>query len=445
MLSGLLTLLAPLLVAILALRRLRGRRLQLRVLRSRFRETLEACEAELLRLDALEPDARVAGLAPHAPGSKPSNAEQEYISARESLRQVDESLQQAEGEWQLGHYDVMESRLSNLWAQLDIVRGGVDRLAQALAGLLPLVPPEEAHRTLDARREEEVAARAAQETEIRSRIEREVPRVLARARDRVGPGGAWADKRLAQARDAAAQAQSALDAGDLLGADRGSRRARALAGSVVHLVDSSLAIAGRVHGRSLWHAFVVACVEARVPPSFGLGWTLAAMAVSAGAGNWIGNRIAFSSTEVLTTSGNMALGAATRASHVRDAPHAATKAVDGDLTTSWQSGASLADAQALIVDLAKAKPVGKVLVLPQASPKGRCRWEIDVSETLWEWHLAGAASSSCAPGKSRWGITEIATGTRARFVRIRPVDWGRSGVAVAEVRVFAPSRIRALD
>ncbi|MBM3268323.1 MAG: discoidin domain-containing protein [Candidatus Sericytochromatia bacterium] len=439
MLPGILTILAPVLVAFWALRRLRSQRLALRELRARFRETLDSCEDLLGRLALLEPAARVAALAPPPPGGRASGAEQEYVNLRESLRQVEESLLQGEGEWQIGRYDRLASRLSNLWAHLDTIRGGIDRLDRDLAAVGP-VPAPEAAELLERRAGQEHEARAGQETEIRARCEREAPRLLARARHPASAAGEWAAARLGRAEASLAEALEALAAGDLVGADRGSRLARALAGGTVRLSESGLLIEPPA-GRGPWAGFAAACREARVPPRVGLGWTLAAMALVGAAGNWVGHRLTFRSTEVRVSGSNLALRAPAQASHALDLAHTGARAVDGDLATTWQSGVSLAEPQAVVIDLGKPHPIGKVLVLPQAAPPGRCTWEIDLSADSWEWARSGKATAVCGPAHSRWGITEAATGSKARFVRVRPTDWGRSGVAVAEIRVFAPSSL----
>lgn len=142
-------------------------------------------------------------------------------------------------------------------------------------------------------------------------------------------------------------------------------------------------------------------------------------------------------------SGNLALGKPTRASHALDVAHGGHNAVDGDLGTAWASGASLAEAQGLVIDLKAKQTVGKVMILPQAAPAGLCRWEVDVSEDSWTWTRLGKGAARGGPSqvKSEWGTTDLPDGTVTRWLRVRPVSWGRSGVAVFEIRAFAPSRL----
>ncbi|MBM3275780.1 MAG: discoidin domain-containing protein, partial [Candidatus Sericytochromatia bacterium] len=424
-----------------SLRRLRARRLLLRDLRARFRACLEDVEEALARLDARETDAKVAPLAPPIPGSKPSTAQAEFVALREDVRNVEDNLLHAETEWRTGLFDHVEVRLSHLEAQLETIGGAIGRFEQYLADVRPEVPEEAAKAALAEAASEARETWEKLEPDIRVRIERELPRLLSKARADFDRIGAWAQRRLASAEEALRDSRDALDAGALERADRLSRKARGIAGGIVRFVDLGIVPELPPRSRNPIRRLSAMIRDARLAPVATVGWIAAAMVFSAWLTHLAASRVGRQDTKVLTTSGNLALNRPTRASHELDAGHSANKAVDGNLQTGWISGASLTDDQALIIDLQQRYLVGKVLVLPQAAPRGRCSWEVDFSDDLLDWVRTGKASADCAQSGSRWGITEASPGSNARYVRIRPISWGRSGVSILEIRVFSPSQL----
>ncbi len=440
MLTAILTTLAPLLPAGWALRRLRQRRLLLRDLRSKYLSTLDACEDLVRQLEDMEYQAHVAALAPVQPGGKPDNAPLDLINLREEVRGAEESLQQAENEWDNSRFDQMHALLGELWAQLDTVRGGVDQFRQRVVPQAGAVAVEAATAALARRATQDQEARAGQAEEIRARIEREVPRLLAKTGPRAPAAGDLAQARHQEAEQDLQAARLALDSGDIAAADRRSRKARTRAMRLLRQIELGLVMTP-AQPRSLWGSLRAALEEARLPVAAAIGWTLASMAFASWMTFTTVGRITGSTEKVLTTSGNLALHMATRASHALDIRHGSDKTVDGNLGSAWVSGASLADAQGLVIDLRAKRALGKVLVLPQAAPAGMCRWQIDVSENSWVWNRVGEGAARGGPAKSDWGVTDLPHGTQARWVRIRPIDWSRSGVAIFEIRVFAPSEV----
>lgn len=423
------------------MRRLRHRRLLLRKLREKYLSALEDCEALSRELEELEEIAQIAALAQPAPGGRPLGAPLELVRLREDLRHADESLMQTEGAWEHQHFDQVNARLIALWVQLDSLRGSIAIFRQRLAEATPSVSERDAAAALADHARQEREAREPGQDDIRKRIERELPRLMSRAEARVDAGGPWAMERLAEIQRALHDARSALDAGDLVAADRQSRRARAQALRLVRLVEIGL-VQGSLPAGGLVASVRAALHEAGVPVGPAIGWTAAAMAFSAFMAFQVVGRLTGSTVEVLTTSGNLALSKPTRASHALDLRHGPDKAVDGNLSTAWISGASLADAQGLVIDLKAKQTLGKVMLLPQAAPSGLCRWEIDVANDSWTWTRLGHGAARGGPtaGGSEWGATDLPDGTVARYVRIRPLAWGRSGVAIFEIRAFAPSK-----
>jgi BMFP domain-containing protein YqiC len=439
--AWLLTVFAPLLVLGVSLRRLRARRLLLRDLRARFRACLESVEEALARLDAREADAKVAPLAPPVPGSKPSSALAEFVTLREDVRNIEDSLLHAETEWRTGLFDHVEARLSNLEAQLETLNGAIGRFERYIDEVRPGVPDDVAKAALEEAAREALETWEKLEPDIRARVERELPRLLLKARGNFDGLGAWAQRRLASAEESLRDARDALEAGAFERADRLSRRGRGVAGGIVRYIDLGIVPELPSRSRNPIRRLAGLLRDARLAPVATVSWIAAAMVFSGWLTHLAASRVTRPDRKVLTTTGNLALSKPARASHELDAAHSAAKAVDGNLQTGWISGASLTDDQALIIDLKQRYLVGKVLVLPQAAPRGRCTWEVDLSEDLFDWVRSGKGSADCAQAGSRWGITEAPLDSNARFVRIRPINWGRSGVAILEVRVFSPSQL----
>ncbi len=275
---------------------------------------------------------------------------------------------------------------------------------------------------------------------IQARVGEQLPRVLGEAHDALDGTG---DRLLSQLRaieSLGREAETALERGDLWAADVLGRRAVTGARNLARWFAVGIVDAPTWGGRGIAGTAFAVLESALLPP---VG-TLAAFGVSlllgAGLGGAIGHALTGSS-EVMESQGNLALDRPAAASSELDAAHGAAMAFDGDPATAWESGESLQDPQWITVDLRHLAPIHAVEVLPLAAPRSSCLWAADVSTDGSTWRTLGQATSLGAPQHSAWGRVVAPRGTLARLVRVRPIDWGKSGVGIEEIRVFAPPRI----
>ncbi len=275
---------------------------------------------------------------------------------------------------------------------------------------------------------------------IHARVTEQWPRVLGEAHDALDDTGDHLASQLRAIESTGREAEAALERGDLAVADILGRRAVAAARDIARWFALGIVDAPTWGGRGLGGAAFAVIESAQLPP---VG-TLAAFGVSlllgAGLGGAIGHALTGSS-EVMESTGNLALERPAAASSELDAAHGAAMAVDDDRSTAWESGESLQDPQWITVALRRLGPIREVEVLPLAAPASRCLWAVDVSANGSIWQTLGQATSLGAPRDSAWGKVIAPAGTLARFVRVRPIDWGKSGVGIEEIRVFAPPQV----
>ncbi|MBM3260374.1 MAG: discoidin domain-containing protein [Candidatus Sericytochromatia bacterium] len=134
----------------------------------------------------------------------------------------------------------------------------------------------------------------------------------------------------------------------------------------------------------------------------------------------------------------VARGAPARVTSVLREGMGADKLTDGRPETAWMAGQALLDGPVAVVGLRVAAPLASISVLPCSVPSGRCTWEVDVSTDSRTWYTAGSASGQGArsPANAAWGTVTLDATTSWRLIRIRPVDWGKSGVGIFEVRAW---------
>lgn len=459
----------------------------------RLRDDLEG------RLDDLEEACQVAALAPPEPGLRASDAAERLLELREGLRNADAELEEFESAWTEGAYEGAREQLMEAVERIDAGQGAVrilqaeverkaerfaapegwavvarralaarraageavgpdlaacadrlvgqldqaigDREAQVRAGAGALELAEAAKRAAWAlSRLERLVAEIPREAAIRTDVLERWPRILGEARDALAQAGGRLSEALGEAEALGEEASAALAEGDLprarIAVTRAIARARQLARwFVVGIVD-----APTWGGRGLG-AVVFALLEAaRLPPVGTLAVMGVGLVLAGAVCGTIGHALQVPSV-VYVASGDLALGRPALASSTLDPAHGAAMAFDGDRRTAWEPGASLEDPQWLAVDLGKPSRIDAIEVLPVAAPASRCRWAVDVSGGDGSWLTLGTASIWATPRGTTWGRVVAPAGTVARLVRIRPIDWGVSGVAIAEVRVFGPPTI----
>lgn len=135
---------------------------------------------------------------------------------------------------------------------------------------------------------------------------------------------------------------------------------------------------------------------------------------------------------------NVALHAPALATSRADEQQGPNNLTDGDLETPWIAAQTLQDGPVAVVLLRKATPLSRVAVLPLAVPAGTCHWAVDLSADRRTWYEAGEAGGKGArrPTEAGWGAVTVPSTESWKFVRVRPLDWGRSGVGIFELRAF---------
>lgn len=358
-----------------------------------------------------------------------------FQSVREQLRNAQQPEQPQgvlEGSWTDTTVARIEQHLE--FAQKAKPNSLIDRRANAKEAALTIVRLETQQAILP------------QLNEIDARVRKEVPRLLARC------GGPppdystgefktlpWEDRKILQAATDSHAAFLALGEGNVGTADKYSRRARGRLKALLRWQELRLAEKSERHPSSIWDFWSNTSYGANVNPRLALCLAIIGLASSALAGGALGRTLGGPTLEVIHTGENLAQRALTRATHTLDMAHVSHNTVDGDLASAWVSGASLAEPQALIVDIRRVQAIERVLVMPRAAPTGLCSWDIEVSGDSGTWQKAGTGVATCGAEKSSWGLTLFKSGTLARYIRVRPLDWGKSGVAIAEIRVFSPN------
>ncbi|MEB3297883.1 MAG: discoidin domain-containing protein [Candidatus Sericytochromatia bacterium] len=135
---------------------------------------------------------------------------------------------------------------------------------------------------------------------------------------------------------------------------------------------------------------------------------------------------------------NVAQGAPTRATSELTEDLGAANLTDGRLETAWVARQTLLDSPVAVIGLPKPVPLASISVLPLAVPPSACTWEIDVSTDHRRWVTVGRTTGAGAPRpeEAAWGTVTPEGSASWQFIRIRPLDWGRSGVGVFEIRAW---------
>ncbi|MBU6427995.1 MAG: discoidin domain-containing protein [Cyanobacteria bacterium REEB65] len=274
--------------------------------------------------------------------------------------------------------------------------------------------------------------------EVQARICEQWPRVRGEVHDALELTDGRFAHNLAVLDAVAEQARQDLEVGDLVRADRQIRRAISRSKQLARWFVLGILDAPTWGLRGPLGVVAELLEAARLP----LVWTLTVlglgMAIAAVLGGVLGHALD-SSGEILNSRGNIALFCATRSSGDLDRAHDSAMAVDGNLSTAWESGTSLEDRQWLILDLGHWRSIAKIDVLPFAVPGATCRWAVDASGDGASWQSLGQAVGWGDRQDPHWGKLVIPGGIRVRLLRIRPLDWGFSGVGIFEVRVFGPN------
>lgn len=109
-------------------------------------------------------------------------------------------------------------------------------------------------------------------------------------------------------------------------------------------------------------------------------------------------------------------------------------AIDGRQYTEWSARQGVADDVWLTIDLGTAKKVSRVDLLPDASPDVGCFFNVEVSQDGKTWQTVGSGKGTGSNAEPEWGSASF-TAQTTRYVRIVPTSWGKSWVAVWEVRL----------
>lgn len=109
-------------------------------------------------------------------------------------------------------------------------------------------------------------------------------------------------------------------------------------------------------------------------------------------------------------------------------------AIDGELYTEWSARDGVGDDTWLTIDLGAEKRVSRVDLLPDASPEAGTFFNVEVSKDGKAWTTVGSGKGSGSNETPSWGSASFPAQT-TRYVRIVPTSWGRSWVAVWEVRL----------
>lgn len=104
---------------------------------------------------------------------------------------------------------------------------------------------------------------------------------------------------------------------------------------------------------------------------------------------------------------------------------------EGEKESYWNKGGVLNGNDWIYIDLQQEELIGRVKVMPETSSSISVLWDIEISIDANNWQKIGSGTAKIA----KWGETTFSP-IIARFVRITPVNWGESWVAIREVEVY---------
>lgn len=128
---------------------------------------------------------------------------------------------------------------------------------------------------------------------------------------------------------------------------------------------------------------------------------------------------------------NYALGKNAFASSTYTSQSAAGNVTNGGLHDMWSSGNYLTGDDWIYLDLSQTRSISKVKVLPGGSPPATYYWNVETSLDAVNWTVKGSGSAY----NETWGTTDFSL-TSARYVRVRPTNWGSSWIAILEIEVY---------
>lgn len=109
-------------------------------------------------------------------------------------------------------------------------------------------------------------------------------------------------------------------------------------------------------------------------------------------------------------------------------------AVDAQHYTEWSARQGISEDTWLSIDMGTERRITRVDLLPDASPEVGCFYNVEVSKDGKTWTTVGSGKGTGSNEAPTWGSATFPAQT-TRYVRIVPTSWGKSWVAVWEVRV----------
>jgi hypothetical protein len=109
-------------------------------------------------------------------------------------------------------------------------------------------------------------------------------------------------------------------------------------------------------------------------------------------------------------------------------------AIDGRPYTEWSARRSRVEDMHLEIDLGAAAQFSKLDLLADASPPSTCTFTIETSDDGRTWSALATGSASGANSSPAWGTAEFKP-VSARYLRVSPLNWGSSWVAIWELRL----------
>lgn len=111
-------------------------------------------------------------------------------------------------------------------------------------------------------------------------------------------------------------------------------------------------------------------------------------------------------------------------------------AIDGKPGTEWSARQGVEKAPGYVFDLGAAKVVGRLDVLPDASPDVKVFFNVELSDDGKQWRTVASGDAFGSNQRPAWGNASWSA-EKARYVRFKPTSWGDSWVAVWEFRLAA--------
>lgn len=111
-------------------------------------------------------------------------------------------------------------------------------------------------------------------------------------------------------------------------------------------------------------------------------------------------------------------------------------AIDGKPGTEWSARQGVEKAPGYVFDLGTAKLVGRLDVLPDASPDVKVFFNVELSDDGKQWRTVASGDAFGSNQRPAWGNASWSA-EKARYVRFKPTSWGDSWVAVWEFRLAA--------